>query len=65
MDRSRRMTGAHPFTPRGLVARLPPPAQIAPLLDLPPEGYFEMGFSLHGLVLTYAGLFMLLSPVVV
>nr|DAF81018.1 MAG TPA: hypothetical protein [Bacteriophage sp.] len=25
---------------------------IAPLLDLPPEGYFEMGFSLHGLVLT-------------
>nr|DAM77314.1 MAG TPA: hypothetical protein [Caudoviricetes sp.] len=48
---SRRMIGAHPSTPRGRVARLPPPPQIAPLLDLPPEGYFEMGFSLHGLVL--------------
>nr|DAE91338.1 MAG TPA: hypothetical protein [Caudoviricetes sp.] len=28
------------------------PTQIAPLLIFSPEGYFEMGFSLHGLVLS-------------
>jgi len=41
------------------------PAQIAPLLDLPPEGYFEMGFSLHGLVLSSAGLSCSFQPAVV
>lgn len=51
MDRKPADDRCPSFNTPGAGSAITTPPQIAPLLDLPPEGYFEMGFSLHGLVL--------------